>query len=155
MTHLLWHYVVGSHLQLIIDSGALLPDTFANRGHLACVWFGRDDFWEQRSGILSSDRPTDLVYRLNRNEIAERSRGLGRIGVFPEILPYTWPDYERMLRDSAPRQEIVHRSRMISARYERFSSHEVPMENWQAAQVWQDGAWANVPFGTRTQPVVL
>ena len=146
MSHLLWHYIVGPQFQLIVDSGVILPDSFANGGNLDCVWFGRDKFLEDRFGKLSCDRPTDVIYSSNRDEIAGRAGGLGRIGVSSTALPNNWSDYERMLRDCAPVQEIVHRSRMISSRHERFTIQQVPSEAWQTVQIWQDGTWHDMPF---------
>lgn len=155
MKNLLWHYIVGPQFQLIANSGVLLPDSSVTGGHLAAVWFGRDDFWEKRAGNISSDRLTDAVYQSNRAEIAERARGLGRIGVLPETAPHSRHDCDEMLRETAPATTVIYRSPMICSRYQWFSIKPVTIEDWQAVEVWQDGTWVSVPFKKMTPSVAL
>ena len=146
MSHLLWHYILGPKFDLIVHSGVLLPDTDVEEGHVPCIWFGRDHKWEKQSADVSRDHPTDRLYRSNRNEIAERERGLNRIGVSSETVLYERWVYNMLMGasrwDPVPTPRAAHRVGYC----DRFCLEPIPSGDWQAVQVWHDSTWVDVPF---------
>jgi len=146
MTNLLWHYITGPMLQLVVDSGVILPDGTAPHVRLRNVWFDRDRMWQKYAGDDSSEHPTVRLYRSNRDEVARREFGLGRVGVTSETAPFDW--YRCWEDFDAEPFNTLH-PRMAPggiAIYRWFSSEPVASNRWAAVQVWQDGTWVDVPF---------
>jgi len=146
MLDLLWHYITGPKLQLVIDSGVLLPDVNAQHVRLRNVWFAPDALWRKHAGDVSSEHPTVRMYCSNREKAAREKCGLGRVGVTSEMAPFDW---YRCRKDFDAEQLLTVHPRIAPggiAIYRWFSSEPVASDRWEAVQVWQNSTWSDVPF---------
>jgi hypothetical protein len=147
MLHLLWHHLNGPKFRRVVLNGVIMPDMKVEQGHLPCVWFGRDPFWDKREGDVSGDHPTDSMYRAYRDSMVLPVRELGRIGVAPDTAPHDWSDYKQMIGKGRFDTMIPPKASRKLILCRQFSVDPVPSEKWEAVQVWQGGTWVDIPFG--------
>lgn len=95
MNDLLWHYTVGTNVDLILACGELRPTSVRiERGEAPALWFSTEPFWEPTAtkGVVTPHGARNATLQ----EMDVRGGGLYRLGVNPPVAPHDWKSFVRI-----------------------------------------------------------
>jgi hypothetical protein len=172
----LFHYTTGRNLAAILRAGVIRPSENRERklGEKAAVWFTYSPDWDHGASMdtdaiegideiratadgiaLAQGRAaSDAYLHAVALELCDSHTGgfVGRIGVTPDVAPYTWDDYVRIARwPAAAVRELEARDRQISNPDEwRVSFVPVPCSKWISVETRSRTRW-----GAGWQPLAI
>jgi hypothetical protein len=146
-----WHYTIGNHLLMILESGATLPATaHVPPGERPIVWFSTNPYWEKTvtKGLLQSD---GTVCNLGMRGMLNYGPQLFRIAVPAEAAPHNWPALRKLSgmnpRFAAGLARIARRWHAHPNEW-RGTFYPVPSSTWISVEEFREKSWQ--PFLTRT-----
>ena len=141
---LIWHYTVGSSFTSIIEDGLIRPATgYIPVGERPIVWFSTEQFWEPTvsKGLRLED---GTIEDLGMTRLLELNFPLFRIGVDPEVAPYTWSDLKSlsgMSSDVARSLKSTAKARGANPSRWRGTFDPVSSDQWKTVEYLKDGNW--------------
>lgn len=154
----LWHYTTGEKLLLILESKEIkLTPAGLTKGERPVGWFSTNPIWETTCNKGWRNKTTGEIRTLTKEETEDKSNGLVRIKVKPDVAPYDFEDFKRkskIPKAVAKGLEIVAYQVGSNPKQWRVSFKPVPQSEWLDIEVWDGVKWNSMINALKNEAIL-